>query len=129
MNKRLASLTAVMLATIAMTIDLGVAPVLVTLVNLGLLGLVVLTVVRRGRVALHAQGRAISGVCVGLAAHTGRSVWRYRLGFALALALGAHAVLAYLTLAIVLPWAPGERARVWSARAWRALRGRIAAAA
>ena len=100
---------------------------LVFSINVGLL-LVVLWALLRGHPS-HAhplyravEGRWLSGVCIGIARQCAIPVEIVRLGFVAALWLGAHAILAYIALEIVIRWDPVQRHMLWSSRVWRRLR-------
>ncbi len=71
-------------------------------------------------------GRTLSGVCAGIARYLEIPTWFVRIGFLAALWLGAHAILAYLALEVIVRWAPEERELLWSTRAWHRLRGALA---
>jgi phage shock protein PspC (stress-responsive transcriptional regulator) len=70
--------------------------------------------------------RWLSGVCVAIARRLEIDVAFVRVGFLAALWVGAHAIIAYLVLELVIRWDPAEREQLWSHRAWTRLRGAIA---
>jgi phage shock protein PspC (stress-responsive transcriptional regulator) len=77
----------------------------------------------KAALALHSDGRVISGLCVGIATYTGRSPRLIRALVLLALVVfGWKVAWLYVATQAVVPWAPGQRERVWSARMWRAMR-------
>ena len=96
-----------------------------TSLNLGLLALVLWAIgrARRAPVYLQIQGRVISGACLGIARASGVRVSLVRAGFVTAALLGAHAIIAYLALELVLRWDPAQRYLLWSNRLWARLRG------
>ena len=104
---------------------------LTTCLNLGLLALV-LWAVDRARVDrspplyLQVEGRVISGACQGIARALGIRVSMVRAGFVAAALLGAHAIVAYLALELVVRWDPAQRHLLWSNRLWSRLRGAVA---
>lgn len=102
-----------------------------SVINYGLLALVVWAMHRASSnhshpLYLQVHGRALSGVCIGIARTLGVGVGLVRAAFVLALLLGAHAIIAYLVLGLVIRWDPEQRSQLWSNRVWRRLRGATA---
>jgi phage shock protein PspC (stress-responsive transcriptional regulator) len=83
---------------------------------------------RRGQPCLYrpVDGRMLSGVCLAIGRRLGIHADFVRIGFLVALALGAHAILAYIAIEIVLAWDPAERDKLWARRLWLRMRARRA---
>jgi phage shock protein PspC (stress-responsive transcriptional regulator) len=97
------------------------------LANVSLLVLVMWAIdaIHRGRAEplyMQVPGRWISGTCAGIARTLELPVWLVRSGFLIALLVGAHAILAYLCLELVMRWDPAQRHLLWSNRLWASLK-------
>jgi phage shock protein PspC (stress-responsive transcriptional regulator) len=100
---------------------------LMAFANVALLVLVVWAIdaVHRARAEplyLEVEGRCVSGICAGIARTLGMHVGLVRLLFVGALYVGAHAILAYLCLELVMRWDPAQRHLLWSNRLWARLK-------
>jgi phage shock protein PspC (stress-responsive transcriptional regulator) len=75
------------------------------------------------RAAVYAGAGALDlGTCAGIARTLELPVWLVRSGFLIALLVGAHAILAYLCLELVMRWDPAQRHLLWSNRLWASLK-------
>jgi phage shock protein PspC (stress-responsive transcriptional regulator) len=71
---------------------------------------------------MQVQGRVVSGICAGIARTLGLPVGLVRFAFLAALYVGAHAIVAYLCLELVMRFDPAQRHLLWSSRLWARLK-------